>query len=140
MSNAMLKMFVGAHVGLYRMTGGKFGGAMRGGKVLLLSTTGRKTGKERTVPVMYIEDDKGHPVVTASFGGAPKHPAWFTNIESNPTVSYQIGDRKVQARAEVLPGPERDKMWQTLTSKYPGFAEYQTKTSRVIPMVALRPS
>jgi deazaflavin-dependent oxidoreductase (nitroreductase family) len=139
MSNAFLKMFVGAHVGLYKMSGGKFGGSMGGGKLLLLSTTGRKTGKPRTVPLMFIEDDKGNPVIAASFGGAPSHPAWFSNIESNPTVRYQIGDREVPAKAEVLPGPERDKMWQALTSKYPRFAEYQTKTSRVIPLVALRP-
>jgi deazaflavin-dependent oxidoreductase (nitroreductase family) len=140
MGNPLLKAFIGAHVGLYKMSGGKLGGSMSGGKLLLLSTTGRKTGKSRTVPLMFIEDDKGNPVIAASFGGAPSHPAWFNNIEKNPSVRYQIGDREVQAKAEILLPPERDKVWQSLTTRYPRFAGYQTKTDRVIPLVALRPA
>ena len=137
MANAFFKMFVGVHVSLYRWTGGRVGSSMAGGKVLLLTTTGRKTGKTRTVPVMYIEDAKGNPVVAASYAGKPVHPAWFHNIQKSVDVRYQIRDREVAARAEVLPAAERDILWKELTTRYPNFAAYEKKTTRVIPMVAL---
>jgi deazaflavin-dependent oxidoreductase (nitroreductase family) len=137
MANPFFKMFVGLHVGLYRLTGGRLGSSMLGGKVLLLTTTGRKTGKTRTVPVMYIEDPKGNPVVAASYAGKPVHPAWFHNIQKSADVRYQIGGREVPAHAEVLPDAERDVLWKELTTRFPNFAEYEKKTTRVIPMVAL---
>lgn len=136
--NPLMKLFVGTHVRLYRLSGGKVGGSIAGGRLLLLTTTGKKTGKSRTVPLMFIEDDQSRPVIAASFGGAPADPAWFSNIKNSPSVRYQIGDREVQATAEILPGPERDRMWGILKSKYPNYGEYEKKTSRVIPMVALR--
>jgi deazaflavin-dependent oxidoreductase (nitroreductase family) len=136
--NPLFKTFVGLHVRLYRWTGGRIGSSMSDGRVLLLTTTGNKTGKTRTVPLMYIEDDTGDPVIAASFGGAPAHPAWFKNIEKNPRVRYQVRGREVAARAEVLPTEKRDALWKELTRRHPQFAGYEQKTARVIPMVALR--
>jgi|HubBroStandDraft_3_1064219.scaffolds.fasta_scaffold1013943_1 deazaflavin-dependent oxidoreductase (nitroreductase family) len=140
MANSFFKMIVGVHVHLYRWTGGRIGSSVQGGKVLLLTTTGRKTGKTRTVPVMYIEDAAGNPVVAASFAGKPVHPAWFHNIQKNADVRYQIRDREVAAHAEVLPDAQRDALWKELTTRFPGFAEYEKRTTRVIPMVALHAS
>lgn len=136
--NPLFKSFVGLHVRLYRWTGGRIGGSMADGQLLLLTTTGRKTGKTRTVPLMYIEDDGGDPVIAASFAGAPQNPAWFNNIQKNPDVRFQIRDREVAAKAEILPPEKRDELWKKLTARYPRFGEYEKKTTRVIPMVALR--
>jgi proline iminopeptidase len=136
--NALGKMFIGLHVRLYRWSAGRIGSTMGDGRVLLLTTTGRKTGKTRTVPLMYIEDEGGDPIIAASYAGAPDHPAWFNNIEKDPQVRYQIRGREVAARAEVLSPEKREKLWTQLTTLHPRFGEYEKKTTRVIPLVALR--
>jgi deazaflavin-dependent oxidoreductase (nitroreductase family) len=134
------QIITGIHIGLYKATGGAIGGSMAGGKILLLTTKGRKTGKERTVPVMFIEDDAGHPVVCASKAGAPENPLWFENLKATPAVTYQIGSKTTAASAEIA-GPElRDQLWKKLTAKYPNFLSYEKKTTRVIPMVTLKPA
>src|SRR5271155_5050271 len=93
------KLFVRTHVLLYQLTGGKLGGTMRGGKVLLLTTTGRKSGQARTVPVApYLEGDDVY--VIASMAGAPENPAWFGNLTAKPEVDVQLGPDKWHARAE----------------------------------------
>jgi deazaflavin-dependent oxidoreductase (nitroreductase family) len=134
----VFKLFMALHVGLYRLTGGRIGGAMNGGTILLLTTTGRKTGKARTVPVMMFRDDAGNPVVTASKAGAPDNPAWFENLKAKPEVTYQVGAEVKKARAEIAPPELRNQLWAKLTAKYKGFLEYEKKTTRVIPMVTLR--
>ena len=136
--NAFMKMAIAVHVRLFRATNGKIGGSMMGGKVLLLTTTGRKTGQSRTVPVMYIEDAGGHPVVSASAAGAPEDPAWFKNLVSNPEVTYEIPGKKVTAKAFVAPREQRDQLWKELTTRFPNFLSYEKKTTRVIPMVVLQ--
>jgi deazaflavin-dependent oxidoreductase (nitroreductase family) len=136
--NPLFKTFVGLHVRLFRWSGGRIGSSMGDGKLLLLTTTGRKTGKTRTVPLMYIEDGAGDPVIAASFAGADVNPAWFNNIQKNPDVRYQTRDREVSAKAEILPSEQRDELWKELTTRHPQFAGYEKKTTRVIPMVALR--
>ena len=127
------------HLGLYRLTSGRIGGRMGDGTILLLTTTGRKSGKARTVPVLYFLDDNGNPVVTASNAGLPKNPAWLENPRVNPRVTYQIGAERKIARADIAPPELRDRLWTRLTTNFKGFLEYQKKTTRVIPMVTLRP-
>src|SRR4249919_3016425 len=108
------------HLGLYRLTSGRIGGRMGDGTILLLTTTGRKSGKARTVPVLYFLDDNGNPVVTASNAGLPKNPAWLENLRVNPRVTYQIGAERKIARADIAPPELRDRLWTRLTTNFKG--------------------
>ena len=128
---SLWKLANAIHLGLYRLTSGRIGGRIGDGTILLLTTTGRKTGKARTVPVLYFLDDNGNPVVTASNAGLPKNPAWFENLRVNPRVTYQIGAERKIARADIAPPELRDRLWTRLTTNFKGFVEYQKKTTRV---------
>ena len=121
---------------LYRASGGKVGGSMRGAPVLLLTTTGRKSGKRRTMPLLYLRD--GHAlVVVASEGGAARNPAWFLNLKANPAVEVEIGRTKEQRRAREATLEERDRLWPRLVEMYGPYGDYQRKTARTIPVVLL---
>lgn len=132
----MFKLFVRAQSTIYKLSGGKLASTMRGMPIILLTTRGRKTGAKREVPVVpYVEGDSVY--VIASMGGAPTHPAWYTNLVANPEVEVQRGADRYRARAIVLEEPDRTQVWQRVTAAMPGFADYQRKTSRVIPVVRL---
>ena len=136
----MLKLFSRLHVFLYRASGGRLGGRFRKGvPVLLLTTIGRKTGKQRTTPLLYLEDG-GRYVVVASVGGAPTHPAWYLNLRRNPAATVQIGSRKLGVNAETAGPEERARLGTEVTRMYPQDDDYQSKTSRTIPVVTLTPS
>jgi deazaflavin-dependent oxidoreductase (nitroreductase family) len=142
MANAMFKLMTATHVALYHATNGRIGGSMLGGRVLLLTTTGNKTGKTRTVPVMYFDLD-GTTHVVASMGGSPTDPAWYKNLKSNPTATIQIGGTKRTVRAETLTGAARERAWEACLSQPKigaQFVHYAKKTrgKREIPVVALR--
>jgi len=124
----------------FRANGGAVGGQFEGAPLLLLTTTGRRSGERRTSPIMYLDDGAGRWLVFASKAGLPTHPAWFLNLEADPHVTVEIGDRTVDASAVVLEGAERDHWVAEQARRYPGFAEYQAKTDRVIPVVALTPA
>lgn len=126
------------HRGLYRLTGGKLGAAMGPMKVLLLTTTGRKSGQERTWPLGYFRDGN-RLIVAASANGQPEHPAWFLNLRANPRVTVQVGQETRAMTATTATGEERERLWAKLTSTYPNFAGYQKKTTREIPVVILAP-
>jgi deazaflavin-dependent oxidoreductase (nitroreductase family) len=135
--NPLLKLFVAGHVRLYQSSGGRWGSTMSGRKILLLTTTGNKSGKSRTVPVVPFLDG-GETYVIASMGGAPEHPAWYRNLRANPEVGVQIGAEQWRARAVVVEdGPERQRLWTQIVEQMPNFGKYQEKTSRVIPVVRL---
>jgi deazaflavin-dependent oxidoreductase (nitroreductase family) len=130
------RIFVQGQALIYRLSNGKLASTMRGSPVIILSTKGRKSGVVRHVPVVpLIEGDAMY--VIASLGGAPNHPGWYHNLKANPDVEVQSGADRYKARAIVLPEPERTEIWQHVTAKMPGFADYQKKTSRVIPVVRL---
>lgn len=133
-----MKLGMRAHVGIYRATGGKLLGRMGKAPILLLNTTGRKSGKVRTIPLLYVKDGEDYAIV-ASVGGAPKHPAWFLNLRANPGTSVEVGDRKVNVRAEVASPEEKPGLWEKLTGVYPTYDDYQKKTDREIPVVILHP-
>ena len=136
--NPLQKAFIAAHTFVLRTSGGKIGGSMGGQKVLLLTTKGNKTGKPRTVPVMCFEDE-GRPVVIASAGGSPAHPAWFKNLERDPSVTVEMDGRRFDARAEVVTGERRARIWKEVVRAQPRFAEYAKKTEgREIPVVVLK--
>jgi deazaflavin-dependent oxidoreductase (nitroreductase family) len=120
----------------FRANHGKVGGPFEGAPVLLLTTTGAKSGKARTSPVMYLPDGD-RLLVFASKAGAPTNPDWYHNLLAHPRVTVEVGDDKYEADATVVKGEERDRLYEKQAELYPGFREYQEKTSRTIPVVAL---
>ncbi len=120
----------------FRANGGKVGGHFEGAPLLILKTTGAKTGEARFNPMMYLADGD-RLLVFASKGGAPTNPDWYHNLVANPRASVEVGTETFDVDAEVLTGEERDRFYAIQSERYPGFAEYQEKTDRVIPVVAL---
>lgn len=133
----LFQLFVKLHTGVYRATAGKLGGSIAGGKILLLTTVGNKTGKSRTIPLMYFEDD-GKRYIIASAGGAPGHPAWYKNLKANPEVTIEIGAQKLKARAVTVDSAERGPVFEKVKRQMPQFAGYEKKAvGREIPVVRL---
>jgi deazaflavin-dependent oxidoreductase (nitroreductase family) len=126
-------------IALYRWTGGRIGGAAGGVRFLLLTTTGRKSGKVFTTPLAYIEHDGGH-VVAATNAGMPRHPGWYHNLKADPRATIHIGGRILTADAEEALGEQRHGLWTRLLEQIPGYAAYQQRTTREFPMVVLRPT
>lgn len=121
----------------FRANGGETFGPFKGRNLLLLTTTGAKSGEQRTTPLVYSRDGD-RLVIIASMGGAPKHPAWFHNITANPEVTLEVGTEKFSARASVAEGAERDRLYAQQAAEMPAFNEYQEKTTRRIPVVVLQ--
>jgi deazaflavin-dependent oxidoreductase (nitroreductase family) len=126
------------HASLFRATGGKVGGRLVGSPVLLLVTTGRKSGLQRTTPLLYL-DDGDHHVIVASNGGAAKHPVWWLNLRANPEATVEIGGRKTRVRATEAQGEERARLWRRLVLMYGPYESYRKKTDREIPVILLEP-
>ena len=131
-----LKLGTGVHSGVYRATGGKLFGRMGKSPILLLNTVGRKSGKKRTTPLLYVMDGEGF-VIIASKGGAPTHPAWYLNLIANSDATVEVGDREVRVRAEEVHGEDKTRLWQKMVEMYPTYDDYQTKTEREIPLLVL---
>lgn len=134
-----LKAVTAVHIGVYKTTGGKLGGRLQGSPVLLLETVGRKSGKRRTTPLLYLPEGR-NMVIVASKGGAAKHPAWWLNLRDNPETKVQVGSHRLAVRAEKTEGEDRGHLWSKLVEMYPGYADYQRRTTREIPVVRLRPA
>jgi deazaflavin-dependent oxidoreductase (nitroreductase family) len=132
-------LFFAFSVWLYRLTGGKIGGSMGGSRVLLLTTTGRKSGKVHTLPLGCFDHKEGY-VIVASNGGLPTNPAWYHNLKSNPHVTVQVMDKVLSVTAEELSGEARTQAWQHVITTAPSYAGYEKKTTREIPLILLRPS
>ncbi len=120
----------------FRANRGKVGGRFEGAPMLLLTTTGAKSGKSYTTPLMYLPDGD-RIVVFASKGGAPSHPDWYRNLVANPKVTVEVGADTREMTATSATGPERDELYTRQAEAYPQFAEYQQKTTRQIPVVIL---
>lgn len=120
----------------FRANDGKVGGYFANNTLLLLHTTGAKSGQERTNPLVTFEDGD-RLVVIASKGGAPSHPDWYYNVVANPVVDVEFGTDKFQVQATVTSEPERTELYETMESKFAGFSEYKENTTRVIPVVTL---
>ena len=123
----------------FRANDGKVGGNFEGAPLLLLHTIGAKSGQERVSPVMYQDLGGGPVAVFASKAGAPDNPDWFHNVKANPDVTAEIGSESRSFRARVATGDEREPIWTKQKADYPGFADYETKTDREIPVVILDP-
>jgi proline iminopeptidase len=125
------------HVQRYRETGGDVGHIWKeGSTVLLLTTKGRKTGRETTTPLIYAQDDDRY-IVVASQGGAPTHPGWYRNLVRHPEVEVQVEDDIFFARARTAQGDERERLWRKANEVWPHYDEYSKRTERVIPVVVL---
>ena len=122
----------------FRANDGKVGGQFEGAPLLILHTTGAKSGNERLAPVMYqAVGDSDDVAVFASKAGAPTHPDWYHNLLADPNGTVEVGDETYAVKARVAEGDERERIWSTQKERYPGFAEYEQKTSREIPVVVL---
>jgi deazaflavin-dependent oxidoreductase (nitroreductase family) len=133
-----IKIIGAIHRWLYRVSGGKWGQTFFGSPILLLTTTGRRTGQPRTWPLTYLPEGE-RLIVIASNGGQPNHPAWYLNLRANPQVSAQLGDQTHTMIAKTAEGAERARLWSRVVEEYPAYAGYQRKTDRQIPVVVLRP-
>jgi len=120
----------------FRANGGKVGGRFEGARMMLLTTTGAKSGQARTKPVVYTTDGDRF-VIIASKAGAPTNPDWFHNLVADPDVILEVGDERFPARATVTSGDERRRLYDAQAALMPGFAEYAQKTTREIPVVVL---
>ena len=121
----------------FRANGGVVGGMFEGRDMLLLHTTGKRSGAARTSPLVYQPRDADSWVIFASYGGAPKDPAWFANLAAQPEVDIEVGTDTVPVRARVAEGAERDELWEAQKAAIPTFADYEAKTDRQIPVVVL---
>jgi deazaflavin-dependent oxidoreductase (nitroreductase family) len=127
------------HVALYRASKGKVGGSIAGLQVLLLTTAGRKTGRRRTTPLGYLPEGDDLLIV-ASSGGSDWFPSWWLNLKAHPSAEVQVGDRKLAVTARKASPDEREVFWPKLVAAYKGYAGYERKTSREIPVVILTPA
>jgi len=134
-----VELFWKVHPWLYRVSGGRLLGELVGMKVLLLSTTGAKSGTQRTTALTYLEADGGY-VVVGSFLGEPRHPAWVHNLRAAPHAAIQVGARRLAVTAREAKGEERARLWAQLVAIQPGYREYEGRTNREIPVVVLEPT
>ncbi|MFC9280799.1 nitroreductase family deazaflavin-dependent oxidoreductase [Streptomyces collinus] len=132
--------WVREQVELYESSGGTKGTTLRdtGLPVIVLTTRGARSGKIRKTPLMRVEHE-GRYAAVASIGGAPKHPVWYFNVKADPHVELQDGPDKREMRAREVTGAEKDAWWERAVAAFPPYADYQAKTSRVIPLFVLEP-
>ncbi len=121
----------------YRLSNGRITGSYQGVPILLLTTTGRKSNKPRTWPLLFFRDEDRY-ILIASNGGADYHPAWLLNLRANPHATIEIGRNRMEVTAEEATGDERDRLWRVASQAYPSYERYQSRTSREIPVVVLR--
>ena len=131
--------FVKLQVGLYRGSGGRIFTTLKGAPCLLLDHTGRKSGKKRTSPLIYVEDGNSLAIV-ASAGGSPKDPAWARNLDAKPETTVQVKGDKRRVRARRATAEEKARLWPRLTEVWPDYDAYQKRTDREIPVILLEPA
>ena len=131
-----LPAWIAEHLKTYQATNGADGHIWNGVPTLLLTTTGRKSKQPIVLPLIYGKDGDRY-VIVASRGGAPDHPGWYKNLVAQPAVKLQVAADKFAARASTAKGAERTRLWSVMTKLWPAYDEYQTKTTREIPVVIL---
>ena len=136
MTTLSLKAFINTHIFIYRITGGRLGATLAGIDHLLLTTTGRKTGKSRTIPIACMQHE-GNLLIVGSNNGQDHHPAWYLNLVSNPEVTVRFRSQCKSTVAQTATPEQREKLWPLLTRYNRMFARYEKRTSRQIPVVIL---
>jgi F420H(2)-dependent quinone reductase len=139
MANLGFQILGGIHNRVYRLSGGRVAGKIGKAPVLLLTTTGRKSGRPRTNPLLYAPAGDNGYMVIASKGGADQHPLWYLNLQANPLAKVMVRRETKEVRARNAEGEEREQLWRSLADLYPGYDRYAQKTSRRIPVVVLDP-
>ena len=134
----VFQSFLAVYIFLYRFSNGRFGSQIQGLGVLLLTSVGRKTNRDRTTPLGYFMDGNRY-IIIASNAGSDSHPAWFYNLSKNPRGLIQVGKQKLPVEAKIVEPEKRDLLWAKLVKLAPGYERYEKKTSRVIPLIALQP-
>jgi deazaflavin-dependent oxidoreductase (nitroreductase family) len=130
---------MGGHTTIYRATGGRIGHRIPGvGPHLLLEHVGAKSGAKRVSPLLYTKD-RGDLIIVASKGGHPKNPAWYHNLKANPDTEVQVGSERRKVHAREADDDERDRLWNLVVAQYGGYAGYQKRTGRKIPLIILEP-
>jgi deazaflavin-dependent oxidoreductase (nitroreductase family) len=129
-------LFGAEHVKKYVETNGEVGYLWNGAPILILTTTGRKSGEERSTPLIFGRDGDDY-VLVASQGGRPQHPHWYRNLVAQPEVQLQVKDDRFRARARTAEGEERERLWRAMNEIWAPYDSYQEKTERVIPVVVL---
>src|SRR6266700_6479870 len=137
-TTSLHRFITNMHIHLYRRTKGVIGARIAGRSLLLLMTIGRKSGQERTTPLIYLKDGNDY-ILIASYGGAPQDPLWFRNLQENPHVKIQDGPEVLHVTARKANPEERARLWPMVTSRIPQYTDFQTKTTREIPLVILTP-
>jgi deazaflavin-dependent oxidoreductase (nitroreductase family) len=132
------ELFGPEQVAVFEASDGAEGNTLRGRPIIVLTMTGARSGQERKIPLMRVEHD-GRYAVVASRGGAPQHPQWFHNLVAHPRVQLQDGADRRSYDAREVTGAERDEWWRRSVEAWPDYAVYQTRTSRVIPVLVLEP-
>ncbi len=128
------------HVDRYRATDGAEGHDWQGTQTLLLTTTGRKSGEQRTTPLIYGRTPGDDVMVVASKGGSATAPAWYRNLEADPEVEVQVKGDRFHARARTATPEEKPELWRTMAGHWPAYDDYQRRTEREIPVVVLERS
>lgn len=131
--------WVAQHIRDYVESGGERGHRWRGLDILLLTTTGRRTGDLRRTALIYGKDGDRY-VIVASFGGKPQHPLWYLNLVADPQVTIQVGPDVMSAHAQTAPEAERERLWKMMAVLFPTYDQYQASTTREIPIVVLTPA
>lgn len=131
-------LFGDEHVRQYEATGGKIGHDWNGTEVLILHTTGRKSGATRKLPLIYGRDGKNYLIV-ASKGGAPDNPGWYRNLVAHPDAAIQVRDEVIPVTARTAAPDEKRRLWRIMTAQWPDYDQYQSHTKRDIPVVLLTP-
>ena len=134
----LIRVISRTHGGIYRVSGGRFLGRVAGMPVLILTTSGRRSGKPRTAALTYFRDG-ANLVVVGSFGGSNVAPAWWLNLQRDPRASVLIGGKTSRVTARTAAAEEHDRLWPLVTTTHPGYARYQERTARRIPLVMLTP-
>lgn len=134
--SAELKGFNARIIEEFRANGGKVGGPFEGATLLLLTTTGAKSGQQRISPLAYLRID-GKMLIVGSYRGADVHPAWVHNLRADPRAHIEVGTDAYDVVARELPREERDDAWEKIVASAPGFGDYQANTDRVIPLFEL---
>lgn len=138
MKNFFMRMAMKLHVFLYKRTNGSMGGSMGGSDVLLLSSTGRKTGKTRIAPLLFMMDSSNY-IIIASYGGSDNNPAWYHNLRNSKETTIRVKEIIKEVNVTIASKDERNRLWPIITEWSPQYAKYQEKTSREIPIIILSP-
>jgi F420H(2)-dependent quinone reductase len=134
----IVRLATALNVWVYRLSGGRLANNMKGSPICLVTMTGAKSGKVKTIALMYTPHGE-NVLLVASLGGSSKHPVWYHNFKKKPDIEIQVGTRKRKMRAREADPAERDKLWPLVVASYPPFAEYQTRTTRQIPVFVCEP-